>query len=154
MLAIQPHASHAGPPRDIHGQAQDRDQAFLDRGGRIRTLHQHTTRHAPTVPARYHRLHGDVEARSLDEVTERLLVVDRGVAFIPAVKDRTLALEIRLPALAADYLGTTFDRLWLPATPIFPETVARSSLHGSTPRRRAIAALSSRATPTPSSPTA
>ncbi|MFE7645105.1 hypothetical protein [Streptomyces phaeoluteigriseus] len=81
-----------------------------------------------------------MEARSLDEVTERLLVIDRSVAFIPAVEDRTLALEIRLPA-PVDHLGTTFDRLWRPATPMFPETVTRPSLNGITPRRRAIAAL-------------
>ena len=140
VLAIQPHAGHTGPPRHIHSQALDRDQAFLDRGGRIRTLYQHTTRHAPTVLARYDRLHGDVQARSLDEVTERLLVIDRSVAFIPAVKDRTLALEIRLPALV-DYLGTTFDRLWRLATPMFPETVTQPTLNGVTPRQRAIAAL-------------
>jgi DNA-binding CsgD family transcriptional regulator/sugar-specific transcriptional regulator TrmB len=140
VLTIQPHASHVGPPPEVHVEALDRDQAFLDRGGRIRTLYQHTTRHIPTVQARYERLRGDVEARTLDEITERLVIIDRTVAFIPASKDRTLALEVRHPALI-DYFATTFDRLWRLATPMHPETVRRPSLNGVTPRQRAIAAL-------------
>lgn len=140
VLAIQPHAGHVGPPPEAHAEALDRDQAFLDRGGRIRTLYQHTTRHMPTVQARYERLRGDVEARTLDEITERLLVVDRTVAFIPASKDRTLALEVRHPALI-DYFATTFDRLWRLATPMYPEAVRQPTLNGVTPRQRAIAAL-------------
>ncbi|MEU2289043.1 helix-turn-helix transcriptional regulator [Streptomyces sp. NPDC013178] len=140
VLAIQPHAGHVGPPPEAHAAALDRDQAFLDRGGRIRTLYQHTTRHMPTVQARYERLRGDVEARTLDEITDRLLIVDRVVAFIPASKDRTLALEVRHPALI-DYFATTFDRLWRLATPMYPEAVNQPTLNGVTPRQRAIAAL-------------
>jgi DNA-binding CsgD family transcriptional regulator len=140
LLAIHPHASHIGPHPQVHVEALARDQAFLDRGGRIRTLYQHTLRHAPTVLARYEQLEGDVEARTLDEVTERLIVVDRTVAFIPAHKDRTVALEVRLPALVG-YFVTTFDRLWRLATPMYPEAVHRPSLNGITPRQRAIAAL-------------
>ncbi|WP_033322101.1 helix-turn-helix transcriptional regulator [Streptomyces yerevanensis] len=140
LLAIQPHASHIGPPPQVHIEALDRDQAFLDRGGRIRTLYQHTLRHAPTVLARYEQLAGDVEARTLDEVTERLLVVDRTVAFIPAHKNRTIAVAVRHPALVG-YFVTTFDRLWRLATPMYPEAVRRPSLDGVTPRQRAIAAL-------------
>ncbi|MFF8969044.1 LuxR C-terminal-related transcriptional regulator [Streptomyces sp. NPDC014995] len=140
LLTIQPHAGHVGPPPEAHAEALDRDQAFLDRGGRIRTLYQHTTRHIPTVQARYERLRGDVEARTLDEITERLVIVDRTVAFVPASKDRTLALEVRHPALI-DYFATTFERLWRLATPMHPETVRRPSLDGVTPRQRAIAAL-------------
>lgn len=140
LLAIQPHSSHIGPPPEVHVEAMSRDQAFLDRGGRIRTLYQHTLRHAPTVLARYEQLRGDVEARTLDEVTDRLIVVDRTVAFIPANKDRTLALEVRHPALL-DYFVTAFDRLWHLATPMHPEAVQQPSLNGITPRQRAIAAL-------------
>lgn len=95
VLAIQPHTSHIGPPPQVHVEALGRDQALLDRGGRIRTLYQHTLRHAPTVLARYEELKGDAEARTLDEVTQRLLIIDRTVAYIPANKDRTLALEVR-----------------------------------------------------------
>ncbi|CAM5712168.1 helix-turn-helix transcriptional regulator [Streptomyces aurantiogriseus] len=140
VLAIQPHAGHVGPAPEAQAAALDRDQAFLDRGGRIRTLYQHTTRHMPSVQVRYERLRGDVEARTLDEITDRLLIVDRVVAFIPASKDRTLALEVRNPALI-DYFATTFDRLWRLATPMYPEAVNQPTLNGVTPRQRAIAAL-------------
>ncbi|MFF7126023.1 helix-turn-helix transcriptional regulator [Streptomyces sp. NPDC008240] len=137
ILAIQPHS------RDneaAHGAALVRDQALLDRGGRIRTLYQHTRRHVPLVLARYEELRGDVQVRTLDEVTERLLVMDGRVAFIPANKDRTLALEIRNPALL-DYFALTFDRLWHLASPMFPEAARRPSRNGVTPRQRAIARL-------------
>ncbi|MEU1481771.1 LuxR C-terminal-related transcriptional regulator [Streptomyces sp. NPDC001668] len=142
LLSIQPNTSdrHTEPPPFVHVEAFDRDQALLDRGGRIRTLYQHTLRHAPSVVARYERLNGDVEARSLDEVTERLIIVDRTVAFIPANKDRTLALEIRHPALIAFFV-TAFDRLWRLATPMYPEAVQQPTRNGITPRQRAIAAL-------------
>jgi DNA-binding CsgD family transcriptional regulator/sugar-specific transcriptional regulator TrmB len=140
VLAIQPHSSHIGRPPEVHVEAMSRDQAFLDRGGRIRTLYQHTLRHAPTVLARYEQLRGDVEVRTLDEVTERLLVIDRAVAYIPANKDRTLALEVRHPALL-DYFVTVFDRLWHLATPMYPQAVQQPSLNGITPRQHTIAAL-------------
>lgn len=76
-----------------------------------------------------------MEARTLDEITERLVIVDRTVAFVPASKDRTLALEVRHPALI-DYFATTFERLWRLATPMHPETVRRLSLDGVTPPAR------------------
>lgn len=86
LLAIQPHISHTQTPLTIRADALVRDQDFLDRGGRIRTLYQHTLRHAPSVLARYERLRGDAQARTLDEITDRLLVVDRTVAFIPPTR--------------------------------------------------------------------
>ncbi|WP_155058183.1 helix-turn-helix domain-containing protein [Streptomyces blattellae] len=140
VLAIQPHTNHTHSPAQLHADAFARDQALLDRGGCIRTLYQHTLRHAPSILARYERLQGDVEARTLDEVTQRLIVVDREVAFIPANKDRTLALEIRHPAIV-DFLATTFDRLWRLATPMHPQAVQQPTLNGITPRQHAIAAL-------------
>ncbi|MDX2543227.1 helix-turn-helix transcriptional regulator [Streptomyces sp. WI04-05B] len=136
LLAIQPHIGR--PTKSL--ASLGRDQALLDRGGRIRTLYQHTVRHSPVVITRYERLDGDAEARTLDEVTDRLLVIDRAVAFIPASKDRTLAAEVRHPALISFFV-TTFDRLWRLATPMYPEAVQRLSANGITPRQRAIAAL-------------
>jgi DNA-binding CsgD family transcriptional regulator len=61
------------------------------------------------------------------------------VAFIPANKDRTLALEVRHPALI-DYFVTTFDRLWHLATPMYPEAVHPLPQRHH-PRQRAIAGL-------------
>ncbi|NEB07390.1 helix-turn-helix transcriptional regulator [Streptomyces coelicoflavus] len=140
LLAIQPHDAHVAKRPDILEGAMKRDQDFLQRGARIRALYQHTIRHAPYTRARYEQLTGDVEARTLDEVTERLIVIDRTVAFIPASADRSLALEVRHPALIA-YFVNTFDRLWRLATPMHPQAVHQPTLNGITPRQRAIAAL-------------
>ncbi|MFC7817304.1 LuxR C-terminal-related transcriptional regulator [Streptomyces sp. NPDC057367] len=140
LLAIQPYDSKVTKRPDILEGAIKRDQAFLDRGARMRALYQHTARHAAYSRARYEQLTGDVEARTLDEVTERLIIVDRTVAFIPASADRSLALEVRHPALIA-YFVDTFDRLWHLATPMHPQAVQPPTLNGITPRQRAIAAL-------------
>ncbi|MHC3471623.1 helix-turn-helix transcriptional regulator [Streptomyces sp. 7R007] len=140
LLAIQPHTSHTRISPERRAAALVRDQALLDRGGRIRTLYQHTLRHAPSVRARYEQLRGDVEARTLDEVTERLLVIDRTVAFVPASSDHSLALEVRHPALVTFFV-TTFDRLWRLATPMHPQSVKSPAQGGVTPRQRAIAGL-------------
>ncbi|MGJ5754454.1 regulatory LuxR family protein [Streptomyces puniciscabiei] len=141
-LTIQPHAGLTGRRGEVaRDTAFGRDQALLDRGGRIRTLYQHTLRHVPEVygPLEHFR-RGDTEARSLDEVPDRLIVIDRKVAFLPADDDGTLALEVRHPALIK-YFVTTFERLWRLATPMFPEAVRPPSVNGVTPRQRAIAAL-------------
>ncbi|WP_328506523.1 helix-turn-helix transcriptional regulator [Streptomyces sp. NBC_00391] len=117
-----------------------REQRLLSRGCRIRTLYQDTTRHDLGVVAHFERLTGDVQVRTLDEVTKRLLIVDRSVAFLPAREDRSHALEIRQPALVS-FLATVFDRLWALATPMYPEAVRVPSADGVTPRQRAIALL-------------
>ncbi|MFD5804847.1 helix-turn-helix transcriptional regulator [Streptomyces sp. NPDC127020] len=139
-LTIQPYRPHLTRRPEVHEAAVSRDQAFLDRGGRIRALYQHTVRHSPYTRARYDHLTGDVEARTLDEITERLIIVDATVAFIPASADRSLALAVRHPALI-DYFVNTFDRLWHLATPMHPLAVHEPSLNGITPRQHAIAAL-------------
>ncbi|WP_190017101.1 helix-turn-helix transcriptional regulator [Streptomyces lucensis] len=141
VLCVQPH-HELNTPRGHRSQriALRRDQELLDRGGRIRTLYQHTLRHLPAIAGYYEQLRGDTQARSLDEVTDRLIVVDRTVAYLPANADATLALEARHPALVT-YFVTTFDQLWRLATPMYPRAVQRPTVDGVTPRQRAIAAL-------------
>ncbi|MGW0861141.1 helix-turn-helix transcriptional regulator [Streptomyces koelreuteriae] len=141
LLTVQPHARFTRERVEAaYAVATRRDQALLDRGGRIRTLYQQTLRHSPVTVAHHERLKGDIEARALDELTDRLIVVDRVVAFLPADGDGGLALEIRHPAIVG-YLATVFDRLWRLATPVFPDAVPQPSLNGVTPRQHAIAAL-------------
>ncbi|MER5257585.1 helix-turn-helix transcriptional regulator [Streptomyces sp. NPDC002855] len=137
FLAVQPGGTR--PPEAL-AEAFPRDQAILSRGCRMRTLYQHTTRHALPVLAHFEQLDGDAEARTLDEVTERLFVFDRTVAFIPASGDRSMALELRHPGLV-EYFATTFDRLWRLATPMWPQAAPQPSENGITPRQRAIATL-------------
>ncbi|MFJ2828913.1 LuxR C-terminal-related transcriptional regulator [Streptomyces sp. NPDC087263] len=137
VLTIQPGGKR---PAEILAAAFLLEQEMLSRGCRMRTLYQHTSRHDPVALSHYENLNGDVEVRTLDEVTERLIVVDRSVAFIPANTDRTMAVEVRNPAMVA-YLATTFDRLWRLATPMYPQAAQQPSLNGITPRQQAIAAL-------------
>ncbi|MFE2261902.1 LuxR C-terminal-related transcriptional regulator [Streptomyces griseosporeus] len=134
-LIVQPGRRPAGIMRLL-----PRDLALVQRGGRLRTLYQHTQRHSLPVIAYYEHLVGDVEVRTLDEVTKRLMIFDRTVAFIPASADRTVALEIRHPALV-DFLVTAFERLWQFATPMYPRAAQQPAAHGITPRQRAIARL-------------
>ncbi|MDQ0776209.1 DNA-binding CsgD family transcriptional regulator [Streptomyces aurantiacus] len=141
VLSIQTNAGHTGDRHPVSEVvALARDQALLDRGGRIRVLYQHTLRHSLTVRSRYEQLRGDVEARSLDELTDRLFAIDGVVAFLPANKDGTLALEVRHPALVG-YFVKTFERFWRLATPMYPDAEQRPSLNGVTPRQQAIASL-------------
>ncbi|MEV3853967.1 helix-turn-helix transcriptional regulator [Streptomyces sp. NPDC050095] len=112
---------------------------FQQRGVRMRTLYTHVARHGPGL-ARYLELVGDVvQIRTLEEVPERLFVFDRTVAYVPANKDRTLALEIRHPELVG-YLATTFERLWRLALPLSTPLPAADA-DGISPRQRSIAAL-------------
>ncbi|MEU5532166.1 LuxR C-terminal-related transcriptional regulator [Streptomyces sp. NPDC020362] len=141
ILSIQPHAGLTGPRGEAAAAAAlARDQAVLDRGARMRGLYHHSLRHLPAVYGGFEKLRGDLLARGLDELPDRLIVIDRTVAFLPAGEDGRLALEVRHPALLA-YFVTTFDRLWRLATPMYPEAVQRPTLNGVTPRQRAIAAL-------------
>ncbi|GGO42753.1 helix-turn-helix transcriptional regulator [Streptomyces lasiicapitis] len=138
VLTIQPGGFR--PISDL-GAAPPREQSLLSRGCRMRTLYQHTTRHAFPVIAHFERLEGDVEVRTLSEVTEQLVVFDRTVAFVPADRDFGEALEIRAPALVG-YLATLFDRLWQLATPLFPHPAApQPAENGVTARQRTIAEL-------------
>ncbi|MEU7644469.1 helix-turn-helix transcriptional regulator [Streptomyces huasconensis] len=136
-LCIQPGGTR---PPEVLARSLASAQGLLSRGGRLRTLYQHTTRHSLPALAYYERLQGDAEVRTLDELTERLFVFDRSVAFIPANKERDIALELRHPALV-DYLATTFERLWRLATPMYPRSAKIPSGSGVTPRQHAIATL-------------
>lgn len=138
VLTIQPGGFR--PIADL-GAAPPREQALLSRGCRMRTLYQHTTRHAFPVIAHFESLDGDVEVRTLSEVTEQLVVFDRAVAFVPADRGATEALEIRVPAVVG-YLVALFERLWHLATPMFPHPAApQPAKDGITARQRAIAEL-------------
>ncbi|MEV5606794.1 helix-turn-helix transcriptional regulator [Streptomyces sp. NPDC052225] len=110
-----------------------------ERRVRMRTLYTHVARHGQGLYEYLDRFGDVVEARTLDEVPERLMAFDRTVAYIPANADRTLALEVRHPALIL-YLVTVFDRLWRLAAPV-SDQLPRTGADGITHRGRSIAAL-------------
>ncbi|MFJ9704639.1 helix-turn-helix transcriptional regulator [Streptomyces sp. NPDC101234] len=141
VLCIQPHTGIVGERGKVaHTTAYRRDQEFLDRGGRNRAIYQASLRHVPTVYTYVEVLKGDTVGRSLDRVTDRLIVIDRKVAFIPANGAGTVALEVRQEAVVKFFV-TTFEVLWDVATPMFPKLERRPTVNGITPRQQAIAAL-------------
>ncbi|CAM5715572.1 Helix-turn-helix transcriptional regulator OS=Streptomyces tendae OX=1932 GN=GUR47_19985 PE=4 SV=1 [Streptomyces tendae] len=136
VLTVQP-----GGIRREHelSEGLHRALALRGRGVRMRDLYTHVARHGQGL-LNYLELMGDaVEARTLDEVIDRLILFDRTVAFIPANTDRTVALELRHPALIS-YLVTVFERLWrlaIPLTAPLPDT----GIEGISHREQSIAAL-------------
>jgi DNA-binding CsgD family transcriptional regulator len=136
VLTVQP-----GGIRPEHELTEGlhRALALRGRGVRMRDLYTHVARHGHGL-LNYLELMGDsVEARTLDEVIDRLIVFDRTVAFIPANADRTMALELRHPALV-HYLVTVFERFWrlaIPLTAPLPDT----GIEGISHREQSIAAL-------------
>jgi DNA-binding CsgD family transcriptional regulator len=136
VLSVQP-----GGIRREHELSEGLHRALQlrGRGVRMRDLYNHVARHGQGL-LNYLELMGDtVEARTLDEVIDRLILFDRTVAFIPANTDRTMALELRHPALIS-YLVTVFERLWRLAVPLtapLPDT----RIEGISHREQSIAAL-------------
>ncbi|GAA3840644.1 LuxR C-terminal-related transcriptional regulator [Streptomyces phyllanthi] len=136
VLAVQPGGIRR---EDELREGLHRALELRRRGVRMRDLYTHVARHGQGLHT-YMELMGDAaEARTLDEVVERLIVFDRAVAFIPANTDRTMALEIRHPALV-EYLVTVFERLWRLAVPL-TSPLPSTGIEGITHRERSIAAL-------------
>ncbi|MEU6676959.1 helix-turn-helix transcriptional regulator [Streptomyces sp. NPDC046925] len=137
MLTVRPGSDRtpALPPTSPAGQ-----QSMLIRGCRLRSLCLPPTRHPLPAPAHYEQFNGDIEIRTLDDVGDHLVILDRTVAFIPAHRTDAVALELRNPAVV-DFLVTTFERLWHLATPLHPAAAHRLPKDGVTPRQRAIATL-------------
>jgi DNA-binding CsgD family transcriptional regulator len=133
VLTVQP-----GGIRPEHELTEGLHRALALRG-RMRDLYTHVARHGQGLLNYLELMGGSVEARTLDEVIDRLILFDRTVAFIPANADRTLALELRHPALV-EYLLTVFERLWrlaIPLTAPLPDT----GIEGISHREQSIAAL-------------
>ncbi|WP_367321777.1 LuxR C-terminal-related transcriptional regulator [Streptomyces sp. HUAS ZL42] len=136
VLTVQP-----GGIRREHELSEGLHRALelRGRGVRMRDLYNHVARHGQGL-LNYLDLMGDaVEARTLDEVIDRLILFDRTVAFVPANADRTMALELRHPALIA-YLVTVFERLWRLAIPL-TAPIPATGIDGISHREQSIAAL-------------
>ncbi|MYW68739.1 helix-turn-helix transcriptional regulator [Streptomyces sp. SID8379] len=138
MLTIQP---GGGRPADALDQALKRDRPLADRGVTIRTLYQHTARHSQGTLAYVDRITGGkIQVRTLEELIERLIVIDRTVAFIPASDDRRVALELRHPGIV-EYLSRVFEQLWERAVPLTQEIPYNAAPDGITGVQRSIAKL-------------
>ncbi|MFF8834199.1 helix-turn-helix transcriptional regulator [Streptomyces sp. NPDC015130] len=138
LLTIQPGSGRR--PETLEA-ALRRMAPLLDRGVRMRTLYQHTARHHPATLAYVERVapYG-LELRTLEEIIDRLIIVDRKVAFVPARTDRQVALELRHEGLV-QYLVGVFDQFWLHGVPWEEEIPYSPSVDGIGGVQRSIAKL-------------
>lgn len=138
LLTVQP---GSGRKPGTIAEGLRRVTPLLDRRVKMRTLYQHTARHHSATIAYVDRVGADVEVRTLEEIIDRLIVVDRKVAFIPGRSDRQVALQLRHPGLV-EYLVGVFDQLWRHAVPWDEQPVTyRPELDGITGIQRSIARL-------------
>jgi hypothetical protein len=114
MLTAQP---QAGRDAASLAAAALRDTAALERGIAMRTLYQHSARRS-AFTAKYVAAVTErgAEVRTLDEFFNRMIVVDRRVAVIPASDDLTSAVAVREPSVVT-YLVDIFERTWERARP-------------------------------------
>lgn len=105
----------------VRADVLPRDPAPAGRDVRRRTVYSHTVRsHGPTLARMERATRAGAEVRTAGERFERLIVVDRSAAFVPAVAgsgNQPYALEIREPGLI-HYLTKTFEAVWERATPV------------------------------------
>jgi sugar-specific transcriptional regulator TrmB len=99
----------------------------LGRGVELRTLYQHSARfNEPTKSyVREVTMRGG-QVRTLDEFFERLFIIDRKTAILPANTDRTEAVIITDEAVV-HFLADVFERNWQRALEFTPSRAALSS---------------------------
>jgi hypothetical protein len=109
MLTAQP---EGGRNARALARAALRDIELLERGATMRTLYQHSARrssvthkYVAAVTAR------GAEVRTLDEFFNRMILVDRRVAVIPAQGEVGVAVVVREPAVVG-FLLDVFERSW------------------------------------------
>lgn len=142
LLTAQP---GGGRPRATLATIREQTGTLLDRGVEIRTLYQHTAWHdGPTREYVSEITPLGAKVRTLDEFFDRLIIVDRKLAFIPADTERERAVIIREAAVVR-FLVEVFERNWQRAkmfqgsrTPnesadisaVLRETIIRCLIHG------------------------
>ncbi|WP_370290904.1 LuxR family transcriptional regulator [Nocardioides sp.] len=114
LLTAQPQTTRSAK---TVADAASRDIAALERGLSMRTLYQHSARRHSATHKYVARVteHG-AEVRTLDEFFNRMIVVDRRVALIPAPDDLATAVVVREPAIVA-YFVDIFERAFARARP-------------------------------------
>ncbi|ARP73040.1 hypothetical protein LK07_28305 [Streptomyces pluripotens] len=89
----------------------------LASGISMRTLYQHSTRFDEPTKEYVRAVTGyGAQVRTLAEFFDRLIIVDRQTAFIPANADRTSAAVVTEPAVV-NFLADIFERAWDRAEP-------------------------------------
>ncbi|MGN6251099.1 MAG: LuxR family transcriptional regulator [Marmoricola sp.] len=109
LLTAQPAGARSAAVLRV---AIERDIRALQRGVAMRTLYQHSARRSIVTREYVAEVtaHG-AQVRTLDEFFNRLIVVDRRLAVVPASDGDHLAVAIHDPHLVA-YLVDIFERYW------------------------------------------
>ncbi|WP_307714390.1 helix-turn-helix transcriptional regulator [Streptomyces sp. V4I23] len=137
LLCIQPGVRSESVLRE----ALPKHLRLRDKGVRMRSLYGRASLHSPALKSFLHQVGDALEVRSLSDLPQRMFVMDRAVAFIPAAPDGlSSALELRQPALV-EYLVSVFERLWHQALQTSGATPSSSTVDGVTERQAAIARL-------------
>jgi len=114
VLTAQP-----GSNRPLNGMrwAITNARTAIGRGAQLRHIYQHPARYSTNIRDYLAQISPDhLQVRTTEQTVERLIIFDRDVAFIPATPDRTMALQLRHPALVA-YLVQVYEVLWAQAVP-------------------------------------
>ncbi len=114
LLTAQPQAGRGVPSL---AAAALRDISALERGVSMRTLYQHSARrHTVTREYVAQVTSRGAEIRTLDEFFNRMIIVDRRVAVIPASEDMTIAVAVREQSVVT-YLLDVFERTFARGLP-------------------------------------
>ncbi|MFD6420501.1 hypothetical protein [Streptomyces sp. NPDC060198] len=123
ILTAQPDGSR---PEAVLRGALDSVRHRLASGVAMRTLYQHSTRFDEPTKKYVRAVTAlGAQVRTLPEFFDRLIMIDRAVAFIPGNRDRTTAVLVREPAVVA-FLADVFARQWDRAEP-FPFIPVRAA---------------------------
>ncbi|MCB5166125.1 LuxR family transcriptional regulator [Streptomyces bambusae] len=114
ILTAQPEGPRPGA---VLQAALEAVRGRISAGVAMRTLYQHSTRfdEATKDYVRTATAYG-AQIRTLDEFFDRLIIVDRRTAFLPANADRSIAAVVTEPAVVR-FLTDTFERAWDRAAP-------------------------------------
>ncbi|MFE9255796.1 LuxR family transcriptional regulator [Streptomyces sp. NPDC006879] len=114
ILTAQPDGPRPGVVLD---KALAAVQERIAAGVSMRTLYQHSTRFDEPTKEYVRTVTGyGAQIRTLAEFFDRLIIVDRKIAFIPANADRTTAVIVSEPAMVK-FLVDIFERAWDRAEP-------------------------------------
>nr|WSW68311.1 LuxR C-terminal-related transcriptional regulator [Streptomyces sp. NBC_00995] len=114
ILTLQPGSTR---PREDLRLALSGTLPTVERGVRVRHIYQHSARYSPALKAYVGQLPSSLlQVRTMEQAIEVLMIFDRTVAYVPAEPDRSVALEIRHPALVT-FLAQMYETLWAQATP-------------------------------------
>jgi DNA-binding CsgD family transcriptional regulator len=137
ILSVQPGGGRSEPALTTSFRlAQEAPRGIV-----ARVLYQHTARHSPGTLNYARMMHDtDMEFRTARELVDRLIIIDRSVAFIPAQDDRKVALELRHPGLVR-YLIKVFEFMWDRAVPLTAGAPYETAADGITSIQHSIAKL-------------